>query len=665
MKGFLRFSFSLLLLASITAASHAQSTYTAASANESDVNAVINGPTHVAVNGDIIQIPCSTPTSVIWSSPLVVKANITITGLGATPNAGPSTFGAGTNCLTITAATSTLFQLNGTYNASHNVMTIQNLTLIPGAGAYTPIRANGTGTASGMPLLRVDNIQFGNGSAVWQYNTGTNTGEFAIIEDNFFGVADHNTLYTGSEVAFISVNLSSYLGVGAYGDNSWAQPDSFGTANEFYIENNQTYQGLWPLVENEQTFPNIGGGRWVARFNHSTMDGTFFYTGVAHGLDTDGRPRSARSGETYGNQVQCISGFVGNQCYDFSGFRGGTGLIFQNTATISGTATWKEMFSLLTLRHIGDGWANSNIGSCGNATSGNAYGPFDLGDGVTYASGTFTSGTSGTHIVVSGSPGWATNQWSNPSDQFPYSVWDITQGWVSIAIDNGSNSIDVFSSPHGYIDGGTAINAAPGDSFQIRRSKGCLDGAGMGQSALLQDSSPGNGLAVLASTGAVGPANPVYDPIYEWGDSVQGGLSGESQTSNFDSPGIAADRNYFTDNSLGSPQPQTSPTSPFNGTSGVGYGTLANRPPTCTPNSLPGVPGVGYFATDQGSWNTSGNGFGQGTFYVCSPSGAWVAQYGLNNSTGQPYTYPHPLVNGNSTTTSIPDPPSNLVSAVD
>src|SRR4051812_7606799 len=32
-------------------------TFTAASCNRADVNAVINGPTHTAVNGDVIQIP--------------------------------------------------------------------------------------------------------------------------------------------------------------------------------------------------------------------------------------------------------------------------------------------------------------------------------------------------------------------------------------------------------------------------------------------------------------------------------------------------------------------------------------------------------------------------------------------------------------------------------
>ncbi len=64
------------------------------------------------------------------------------------------------------------------------------------------------------------------------------------------------------------------------------------------------------------------------------------------------------------------------------------------------------------------------------------------------------------------------------------------------------------------------------------------------------------------------------------------------------------------------------PTS-FNGTVGVGFGTLANRNTTCTS-------GVGYFATNQGA---------QGTLYRCSATNTWVEHY-------QPYTYPHPLVGG-------------------
>jgi hypothetical protein len=94
---------------------------------------------------------------------------------------------------------------------------------------------------------------------------------------------------------------------------------------------------------------------------------------------------------------------------------------------------------------------------------------------------------------------------------------------------------------------------------------------------------------------------------------------------------------------------QTSPTSPFNGTVGVGHGTLANRPTTCTPTSEAldaGNGGVGYWATDQGSWNTStSNPYGvqangaDGVLYTCTATNTWTATY-------TPYTYPHPLQAG-------------------
>ena len=95
---------------------------------------------------------------------------------------------------------------------------------------------------------------------------------------------------------------------------------------------------------------------------------------------------------------------------------------------------------------------------------------------------------------------------------------------------------------------------------------------------------------------------------------------------------MVANRDYYPSAS----GVQTSPTSPFDGTSGTGWGTLANRPTTCTP-------GVAYFATDQGSWNTSSsNPYGvqqngaDGVLYKCTAPNTWTLYY-------TPYTYPHPL----------------------
>lgn len=114
---------------------------------------------------------------------------------------------------------------------------------------------------------------------------------------------------------------------------------------------------------------------------------------------------------------------------------------------------------------------------------------------------------------------------------------------------------------------------------------------------------------------------------------------------------------------------QTSPTSPFNGTSGVGFGTLANRPASCTPNQDPsGLDaadgGVGYWAMDQGNWNTStSNPYGvqmngtDGVLYRCSATNTWTLHY-------TPFIYPHPLVigsgGGSGGGTTRPTAPTNL-----
>ena len=129
--------------------------------------------------------------------------------------------------------------------------------------------------------------------------------------------------------------------------------------------------------------------------------------------------------------------------------------------------------------------------------------------------------------------------------------------------------------------------------------------------------------------------NQALDPIYEWDDTVSyWGFGGGNVGT--DTGRLIANRDWYTDGTLGTPKAQTSPTSPFNGTSGVGFGTLANRPTACTPR-------VGYFATDQGNWNQSGNGFGEGELFVCTATNTWTLSY-------TPYTYPHPLDRPDSAT---------------
>lgn len=98
---------------------------------------------------------------------------------------------------------------------------------------------------------------------------------------------------------------------------------------------------------------------------------------------------------------------------------------------------------------------------------------------------------------------------------------------------------------------------------------------------------------------------------------------------------VVANRDFFQ---AVSPNAQTSPTSPFNGATGMGYGTLANRPTTCTTSTLEPGGGVGYWATDQGYWNNATPGTPGGVLYRCSAPNTWTQHY-------VPYAYPHPMRN--------------------
>ena len=97
----------------------------------------------------------------------------------------------------------------------------------------SPIQIAGTCTSSGCPNIRIDNIGLGLTTS-FNMNTNGDDVSWLIREDNCFGVLDHNSEGTGNNADFVDPELSEYLAVGDYGDNSWAQPDSFGTASNLY-----------------------------------------------------------------------------------------------------------------------------------------------------------------------------------------------------------------------------------------------------------------------------------------------------------------------------------------------------------------------------------------------------------------------------------------------
>lgn len=494
----------------------AQGTFTAASCNETDVNAIINGPTHTAVSGDTIVIPAGSCT---WSSGITISnVGIDITGTG-TPNIGGGTFGAGTSNTTITESGSSVI-LSFTGLSFGQTAKVELLTLaLTGAGGVAAVTASGTCTTSGCAQIRFDNINF------------TSTWGDCFAVDNVFGVIDHNTASAPSTAAdfLTQISFDAWQGVGGFGDNSFATADTFGSSQSLYMENNQI--AGYRLSENDVAPPGgaVGGGRWVCRFNHLTSMSGDGLCG-AHGTAWGGRFRGMRQVEAYYNTV---SGGVNDS---LDGLLSGTGYYFSNTYS----GTLNKITSLDIARFI--------------------------------------------------------------QTSTPWNSCDGTQPWDKSPWDSTTPCLD-----------------QPGSGI----------GAGLENSTPVLVSAPGT---PCTTAGQCWP-NPALDPVYEAGETAGNAAPGIVVATDGSSTRLLANRDYYAEVSQSA---QSSATSPFNGTTGTGYGTLANRPTTCTPS-------VGYWATDAGTWNSFDN-TKEGTLYICTSTNTWTSSY-------TPYTYPHPLDaggNGNS-----------------
>jgi hypothetical protein len=553
------------------------------------VNAVVNGPTHVAINGDTIEIP-SCPSGATWTSGLSINVGITLEGQGAGNTVIlDSTSKGNSNCQGTTSLIAA--------NLSSNVfLRVSGMTITGKPAQYNCGESANHIQISGVShQVRVDNITFN------LFVTAVN------ITGDTWGVIDHNTFNepVSNAPAFpTEVHHDSWQSVGAYGDNSWAQPDTLGEAGAVYIENN-TYS--WP---NTTYFPvgcfdTEAGGRLVFRFNTGCP-----FVGM-HGLDSSGRWRSGRQYEIYDNKFVAQAN-PNNNMYTGVFLRGGTGMIFNNDfEDISGF----PYITLVQVNSYRDTGGYAPWGPNNTAEGCDGRGPFDSDAGNVYASGTASGSSSLDILVVNGSPGWTNNQWATNT----YSIVNTTQGWGSAITSSTGNTIN--SAPEQQ-NAGVSHNWTSGDNFQVLKAAACIDQVGRGAGGYVSGTNP-------APVVAIGQAS---DPLYEWLNSHNG--TDQSAIVSNDPTHIQKSRDYY--DWVGS----------FTGTGGVGSGTLSGRPSTCST-------GAGYWATDQGSWNQSGSG-GQGELFRCSATNTWSLYY-------TPYTYPHPLTTGSP---SAPEAPTGLQATV-
>ena len=314
----------LLVFAMFCTPSFAQSctgsTCAATSCSESAVLAAL--PSSSNTNSTVtVNIPaCSATWSTSFSytqPPAVTTLNI----LGAgTPSSGSGTTGASSSCgatqLTDNSGSSNFmwkFVVNNGQNLRLSCMDIEPAS--NSTALTTPIMVLGTCTSSVCPQLRIDNMWWGNTTRWTESGNGAGASWMTRV-DNVFGVMDHNTIPPNSQVELVNVNHSGYLGIGSYGDNSWAQPDSLGGANVFYVENNLWYNtsaGGMAMqdCDTSDSVPDIGGCRVACRYNDVFAQGNGVGVCVDHGTETTGRPRGGRQVEVYNNTINCTNGSLG------------------------------------------------------------------------------------------------------------------------------------------------------------------------------------------------------------------------------------------------------------------------------------------------------------------------------------------------------------------
>jgi hypothetical protein len=550
-----------------------------------------------AHEGDTVKVPAGTAS---WTSTLVISKGITLAGANAQATDDRTVI-----VDDVAASARGTAAIMEAPIKSGQALRISGLTFRAGSrrtksprGAAIHIKDGAAGASLRAPCdsLRVDHCHFD------RLNQ-----QGIRIDGWFYGVIDHcqwDTAESGN--VFIGTISHGRWGGGpnAQGNGSWADPNYFGTEKFIFLEDNVINNNA--RVVTSGTLDANSGARYV--FRHNTVKNT---QPVTHGTESGG-DRGARAEEIYNNTFNFTTLKLGGQL-----LRSGTLLIWGNTYTASGTGN--HIRKLTVYREDSSSWK-------GGGASGNN--PWDVndteGNGTNvpghkphlYLSGTHTGASNSTSLQVSGA-GWAKDQWVG------YSVTNLNQrnrqGFQISSYVNSSTSDTMFFAYNGT---GTQLKFNPGDKFEIYRCLIALDQPGRGKGDLLRWVARGSSASYYNTvTGGAAWPHQALEPVYCWNNSVNGALNSPIATVFSPYPTVRENCDYYNyAAAVDGAQ-----------TIGVGSGKLADRPARCTP-------GVAYWATDQGDWDSTHEG-PDGQLYVCTAPDTWTLYY-------KPYIYPHPLVSG-------------------
>jgi hypothetical protein len=467
----------------------------AASCQFSDVSSAVSR----ASTGDTVQLPAGTA---VWSQTLTLN--------------GVSLLGAGSNATILV-------------DEENRAVSGQMITLNPGGSTVTEIsNIQFCGGVTNTSENYYGTIAvYGTAGTSWRIDHNWFNGLYAkniATYGNSSSVIDHNAFFEKG----ISIEDNGYVPNDGLGDQSWSLPPTYGlsSSNALYVENNY-FTNLEPYVASVGACDGEGGARIVFRYN--TVWNDCFNN---HGTETGGRVRSERSFEIYANTFTCAQGSPLYPIYAALMIRGGSGVIFSNTAT-----GYNGLVALRNYRYT-----CSYYGEWDPLGGANGLSPYDSNSPALYLSGTTSSPNGSSYLQVAGA-NWTPNQW------YGYAVLNTNSGAFSTIISNTPNTIYYIGSTPATVGlvACTLLSFNTGDHFQIRQVYAALDQPGRGSGNLLQDQGLVNGILLTINT-AVGIAawpNESLEGIYCWANTLNGAHSEESSLY----PGIQSGRDFYNDTS--------------------------------------------------------------------------------------------------------------------
>jgi hypothetical protein len=497
---------------------------------------------------------------------------------------------------------------------NNNVLVVNWTTIAGGLTRLTGFTFQGHATpTSSVTLVQMQGVS---GTTRLDHNRfllKASSGISAVIIKGYVrGVGDHNT-FDLSALNFCCgyyVHHNTWSTPGTdFGDVSWAAPDSWGTDQAWYWETNTIlYDNTGHPSGSRHAATSDGwqGSRVVNRFNT--------YTNVllsgGHGTDTGQRWRGRRQTESYHETLifECATCGGSDSISPAIAGRGGSMFVFDNTITAANGSTVPAALQLAIDRFRRVATSYQPWTYCGETAITSLTAGGVMTTAVGHGIGVATYGSAPTQVRVTGATGPDAALYNGIHPVLV--IGSATQATLKLA-----------GTPAGPAAGTLALSS-PFDGNTSATGYPCLDQAGYGQSDLLVGTNPS----------PVGWPHQVLTPNLYWHNTLNGVLQAPMSGA---SDGVVLDREYHTDAT-------------------IARGRIADRPASCTPETY-------YWATDEGTWNTTVPAGTSGKLYQCRAANQWTAWYGRNNASGEPLVYPHPLVDEGAPPEPVPPAPTVTV----